>query len=154
MKAKINPPPKHPGAGIAGLTDGELGEPNDLRLGWMGFRGADLDATIDLGKETPLHSVKVNFLQLISGGIVLPREIELAVSDDGKAFHTVATQQIDLPMKGDASSQLSVNPLKLSTKDVSCRYLRFRAKSIGKLPPWHPAAGSPAWLFVDELVVN
>ena len=152
--AKVNPHAKHPGAGIAGLTDGELGEPNDLRLGWMGFRGADLDATIDFGKVIPLNSVKVNFLQLISGGIVLPREIELSVSDDGKTFHTVATQQIDLPKKGDSSSQLSVKPLELSPKNVSSRYLKFRAKSIGKLPPWHPAAGNPAWLFVDEIVVK
>ncbi|MCH9775675.1 MAG: hypothetical protein K0U90_04510 [Planctomycetes bacterium] len=154
VKAKTTPHPKHPGAGTAGLTDGELGEPKDLRLGWMGFRGADLDATIDLGKETPLQSVKANFLELISGGILLPREIELAVSDDGKAFHTVATQQFNLPKKGDASSQLSVKPLQLSLNNVSSRYLRFRAKSIGKLPPWHPAAGSPAWLFVDEIVVK
>lgn len=154
VKAKVNPHPIHRGAGTTGLTDGVLGEPKDLRLGWMGFRGADLDATIDLGKTVPLHSVKVNFLQLLSGGIVLPREIELAVSDDGEAFQTIVTQQVELTDKRDAASQLSVKPLELSPKDVSSRYIRFRAKSIGKLPAGHSAAGSPAWLFVDEIVVN
>ena len=34
------------------------------------------------------------------------------------------------------------------------RYVRFRAVSPGKLPAWHPAAGNPTWLFVDEIVVR
>ena len=25
--------------------------------------------------------------------------------------------------------------------------------NFGKLPQWHPAAGNPAWLFVDEVYV-
>ena len=150
----MEPHPLHPGAGTAGLTDGELGEPNDLRLGWMGFRGADVDATIDLGKAVPLHSVRVGFLQSVVNGMVLPRRIELAVSDDGKEFRTVATRRIDVPVERNAPGQLAVKPLVLEPKDVSARYVRFRAESVGKLPDWHPAAGNPAWLFVDEIVIR
>ena len=154
VRVTVEPHPLHPGAGTAGLTDGELGEPNDLRLGWMGFRGADVDATIDLGKAVPLCSVRVSFLQSVANGMVLPRRIELAVSDDGKEFRTVATQRIDVPVERDAPGQLAVKPLVLEPKDVSARYVRFRAESVGKLPGWHPAAGNPAWLFVDEIVVR
>ena len=154
VKVTVEPHPLHLGTGTTGLTDGELGEPNDLHLGWMGFRGADVNATIDLGKAVPLRSVRVRFLQLVPGGMVLPRQIELAVSDDGKEFRTVATRRIDVPVERDAPRQLTVKPLVLEPKDVSARYVRFRAESVGKLPGWHPAAGNPAWLFVDEIVVR
>ena len=34
------------------------------------------------------------------------------------------------------------------------RYLRVRAGNYGPLPDWHAAPGEPAWLFVDEIVVE
>jgi len=67
---------------------------------------------------------------------------------------TVATRRIDIPLKRNAPGQLAVKPLVLEPKDISARYVRFRAESVGKLPDWHPAAGNPAWLFVDEIVVR
>jgi hypothetical protein len=32
--------------------------------------------------------------------------------------------------------------------------VRVRARSLGVLPPGHPAAGVAAWLFADEVLVN
>lgn len=38
--------------------------------------------------------------------------------------------------------------------DQPARLLRVRVKNLGTLPAGHPAAGQPAWLFVDEIIVN
>lgn len=34
------------------------------------------------------------------------------------------------------------------------RYIKVIAKNRGVLPEWHEAAGSEAWLFVDEIIVK
>ena len=38
--------------------------------------------------------------------------------------------------------------------EATARYLRVRAANVGTLPAGHRAAGQPAWLFVDEILVN
>lgn len=154
VKMTVAPDRRHPGSGVAGLTDGELGEPHDLRLGWMGFRGADIDAVIDLGKTIPIQSVSANFLQSIPNGMTQPQRVELAVSDDGNKFQVVATRTIKTPVERNAPG-LAIKPQVLKTGEfVSARYVRFRAETVGKLPDWHTAAGAPAWLFIDEIAVR
>ncbi|MGB0578645.1 MAG: hypothetical protein ACPGVU_02985 [Limisphaerales bacterium] len=154
VTATVSPDPRHPGAGVAGLTDGEMGEPHDLRLGWMGFRGADVNATIDLGELIPIESASVHFLQSIPNGMTLPRNVELTVSHDGKEFRVVATREIKTPVERNAPG-LTMKPQVLKPKEATtARFIRFRATSAGMLPSWHPAAGSPTWLFVDEIVVR
>ena len=38
--------------------------------------------------------------------------------------------------------------------DTKARYVRVRGRTIGTIPAEHKAAGQPAWLFVDEILVN
>ena len=37
---------------------------------------------------------------------------------------------------------------------LEARYVRVRAKGLGVCPDWHKGAGSKAWLFVDEIILN
>ena len=37
---------------------------------------------------------------------------------------------------------------------ASVQYLRVHAENVGQCPDWHGDAGDPAWLFVDEILVN
>ena len=37
---------------------------------------------------------------------------------------------------------------------TSGKYIRVSAKNVGKLPEQHPAAGSNAWIFIDEIIIN
>jgi hypothetical protein len=159
VQANIKPHPRHPGAGLAGLTDGLLGEEKDLRLEWMGFRGSDLEATIDLGRKMPLKSVSVRFLQSVADGMVQPRRVECLVSNDGKTFRLLAASVIDVPIDRD-SKGLSVKPRVLRPEPNQgnasnhARFVRLHVESPGALPAWHPAADNPSWLFVDEIVVE
>ncbi|HRS38974.1 MAG TPA: hypothetical protein P5292_07310, partial [Bacteroidia bacterium] len=34
------------------------------------------------------------------------------------------------------------------------RYLKVKAVNYGRLPIWHPGAGYPAFIFVDEVWAN
>ena len=37
---------------------------------------------------------------------------------------------------------------------IKAKYLKVSAKTVGSLPQEHPAAGSDAWIFVDEIIIN
>ena len=37
---------------------------------------------------------------------------------------------------------------------ITTKYLKVRAETVGKLPAEHPAAGSDAWIFIDEIIIN
>ena len=34
------------------------------------------------------------------------------------------------------------------------RYVKINAKNIKTVPDWHEAAGSDAWIFVDEIIIE
>ncbi|SHM46229.1 hypothetical protein SAMN04488057_101531, partial [Cyclobacterium lianum] len=56
------------------------------------------------------------------------------------------------PLQKDAPSLLRQVDIPFSAKGV--RQLKLLASPLDKLPAWHGAAGSKAWLMVDEVVMN
>ena len=75
----------------------------------------------------------------------------LVRSLDGKEFRTVATVGHDTPPRtpGPLNRLLGSDNL-----DCGARFVRVVAHNIGTIPAWHHSAGVPAWLFVDEILVN
>jgi hexosaminidase len=149
VKLAIQADPRYPGWGPPGLTDGCFGG-TDLG-GCLGFEGPDLDATLDLGKPESIHALAAEFRQSVPVGVFLPTQVEFAVSDDGQAFHPVATVKptVSLHEQGPLAQVFAAGNL-----DVKARYVRVHADSVGVIPDWHPAKGRKAWLFVDEIMVN
>ena len=43
---------------------------------------------------------------------------------------------------------------KSDSQDLKARYVKVKATTVGKLPKEHPAAGSDAWIFVDEIIIE
>jgi hexosaminidase len=39
-------------------------------------------------------------------------------------------------------------------ENTKAKYLKVSAKTVGKLPQEHPAAGSDAWIFIDEIIIH
>ncbi len=144
------PSPRYPGLGSSSLTDGKLGsrDHNDER--WLGFEGDDLEAVVDLGAVRSVRRIGLDCLRAQTSWIFLPQWVEFAVSADGDEWETVH----------QAPVVLEVNP-RTGTQRVAAevhagpvRYLRVRARNLGKCPEWHAGAGGVAWLFVDEIVVE
>ena len=132
------------GPGTPSLVDGLQQEGEELENAcWIAFHETDLDATVDLGRPTKIHTLAAHFLQQKSLGIYLPKQVEFAVSDDGKSFRTVATLAHDVPNSEAGPLMLTIAAEHL---DVVARYVRVRAKKTG--------APGRDWLFVDEILVN
>ncbi|WP_350016355.1 family 20 glycosylhydrolase [Rhodanobacter sp. IGA1.0] len=145
------PDPHYAGAGSP-LVDGVIGDDNFNDGLWMGWRGNDLDATIDLLPATPFHHIQMRFLQQSGSWALLPRHVTYAVSDDGKTWRTLQSTPIPVDPK-DLRAMIRTVRFDTATP-VTARYLRVTAQNYGMLPPGHEGAGKPAHLFTDEILVQ
>ena len=126
----------YPAAGEATLTDGLRGGWNYNDQLWQGFVTKDrVDVVIDLEKETPIHSVVADFMQICGPEVFMPERVVISVSNDGKEFtqlaeikHEVVTFK-NFGWEGEASA----------------RYIRYQALASDKFG---------GVLFTDEIVVK
>ena len=143
--------PRYTAGGAGALTDGILGTKLFTDGRWQGYEGQDLVADVDLGRPVDVATVSVRFLQSISSRIWLPRIMEVNVSDDGRHFRPFATADHGVD---EHEPGLVIEELTVRGAPERARYVRVRARSLGQCPLWHPGAGGPAWVFVDEIRVN
>jgi hexosaminidase len=149
----LTAPDAHYAGTATQLVDGVLGSNDDYNDGlWVGWRGANLDATIDLQPAKPFHSIQMRFLQQSGSWALLPKLVTFAVSDDGKTWRTLQSTPIDVqPM----DLRVMVRTVRFdAAAPVTARYLRVTAQNYGLLPVGHEGAGKPAFLFTDEILVQ
>lgn len=131
------------------LVDGLRGGSNYKTGHWLGFQGKDLDATIDLKEPTEIQKVSFNTNVVKGDWIMGASAVTVKVSDDGKNFKEVASKKIpELPQ----NDKDGLYPQEISFAPVKARYVEVIINS-SKLPKWHGGAGSPAFLFVDEIEI-
>ncbi len=142
---------RYKGGGDIGLVDGLRGSKSHTDGHWQGYEGEDLEAVIDFGRTERIAAVTTGFLQNASSWIFLPARVEFAVSRDGKDYETVATVENDVPTD---APEILAEDFTARLNGVKARYLRVTAKTIGVCPPGHPGAGSKAWIFADEIIID
>jgi hypothetical protein len=37
---------------------------------------------------------------------------------------------------------------------VKARYVKVKARNFGPIPEWHPGAGYPSFIFIDEITIQ
>jgi len=137
--------------GTEGLVDSKLGT-LDFRDGsWQGFWGSDMECIIDFEAINNFTSVSANFYQYSNSWIFIPEEMIVEISEDGKTWKNWgnSVSDIDLKRRGKFIHTLTIK----HTEKESFRYLKLKVKNVGKVPDWHEAAGSDAWIFIDEIIV-
>jgi hexosaminidase len=138
--------------GEKGLVDSKLGT-LDFRDGsWQGFWGKDFECVVDLGEDNSISEVSANFYQYNNSWIFMPMRMEVEVSQDGKNWKNLGTIGPDTgpEERGKHIEKLTVQ----MAETIQARYIKLKAENIGKVPDWHEAAGSDAWIFMDEIVVK
>ncbi len=142
---------RYPASGQGALNDGLRGSVNHRDGLWQGFLGNDIDIIIDLGREMAVNSVQANFLQNQKSWIFLPVVVEYSLSSDGKKYHSFNEVVNRIPPKEE---QNFIQPFNFQfMENTKARYVRVKAKNLGKCPAWHEGAGEPCWMFADEIVV-
>ena len=146
------PSPRYPGTGARTLTDGALGSLDFHEGLWQGWQGADLEAVVDLGRPTPVSAVEGSLQQTALSWILLPRDLTVWLSDDGATWHMAGTAPSDQPPeRKDPFLYRLVVQMPAGTV---ARWIKVKATNPGPLPAWHPGAGTPSWIFCDEIVVR
>lgn len=142
---------QYTGGGDVGLIDGIRGNLNFASGEWQGYQNQDFVAVIDLQKETAIKKVGGGFLQDARPWIWMPTRIEFEVSDDGENFTKVADIKTDVAAT-DMKPQIKDYAQKIAP--IKARFVRVHADNLGKIPAWHPGAGSDAFIFVDEIFIE
>ncbi len=141
---------QYTGGGDNGLIDQLRGGKN-FRLGeWQGYDSIDFEAIVDLGSVQRVHKIGLGCLQDIGSWIWMPQWVEYYVSDDGQNFKLEGLIHNTIP---DNDYKAIIQDITYLT-DIETRYIKLKAKNYGKIPAWHLGAGYPAWIFVDEIVVE
>lgn len=118
---------------------------------WLGVRGKDFEAVIDLGRVRSFHRLAAGFYQSVYELIFLPESVSLAVSADGKTFQTIADIQNDVSPK---TQQALTKDFVASFAPVKARYVKLAARSLKVCPSFQKQAGQPVWMLIDELFVE
>jgi hexosaminidase len=135
--------------GPLSLVDGLKGSLSHTDGRWLGFLGTDLVATLDMRKPTEVSGVRSTFLQKPEDKILLPRIVEVAVSNDGRTYKTVYTGPVAAAQTGTA-----IGEVKADWKKTKARFVRVTAKNAQPLPAGAAPKDTDTWLFADELVVQ
>lgn len=144
--------PRYPGLGARGLLDGRGGTNAHQSPAWLGHEGIDQIATLDLGETTKIARLGVSALQSTRLGIYLPSRVEFSVSADGETFTPVAeVKPLRQPETTGVARELMLSNL---LDGVEARHIRISTVNLGVIPAGLHAAGQPAWMFLDEIVVN
>ena len=140
--------------GPFGLIDNRRGGENWRTGGWQGYQGTDFEAVIDLREVKEVGYISAGFLQDAKSWIFMPSEVEYLLSEDGVNYESVAVIPTTV-----SDTDLNVQIWNCSWSAFSqpvipeARYVKVRAKNYGDLPEWHPGAGYPAYIFIDEIVI-
>jgi len=135
------------------LIDGIRSTKNYRTGSWQGYHNRDLTATVNLGSEKIISSIKVNFLQDQGAWIFYPTEVQCFVSKDNKTFRALPSQKIDASKR---NSELKIKTTEFKIPYGNYKYVKIVAKKLGKLPEWHlgyPMDGR-SWIFVDEISIK
>ena len=146
----INPPAaQYPGNGGAfGLVNGITSTKGINSAEWLGWNGKDIEAIIDFGKTETFTTVALDVLQQEGSWIYLPQSISVFTSANGKDFTEI--NAIKLTDVADKTQ----HKIKLVLASQTAQYLKIIAHNTNKINEGKPGAGKPAWLFVDEIVVE
>ncbi|HZI53502.1 MAG TPA: DUF4838 domain-containing protein [Chitinophagaceae bacterium] len=132
------------------LTDGKRGS-HDYDNNWINFGGKDLEIIIDLDKQEKVRKIGSGYYQLGFWLRLLPTNVEYYTSMDGINFELVGNVENTLPIDQYGGYLREFNT-EFAPREA--RYIKVRARSMGNTPGWHPGAGRPARMLVDEIVVE
>lgn len=135
------------------LIDGIRSTKNYRTGSWQGYWDQDLVATVDLGSQKTISSVKVNFLSDQGAWIFYPTEVQCFVSNDNKKFKAIPSQKIN---SAEKNSDLEIKTIEFKIPNTNYKYVKIVAKKLGALPEWHlgyPMDGR-SWIFVDEISIK
>jgi hexosaminidase len=143
-------PQKTHDAGNEGLTDGQLGSEKSNAL-WTAFKENDLEMVVDLEKKISLKRIAIQFLHNPNAAVLMPRTVTLMASNDGKNWEMLKSFSLWKLREDKTIIKLDYA---ITTGKNAFRYVKIMAKNVATCPEGLAQTGKPAWIFVDEVVIE
>jgi len=139
------------GTGEYTLVNGVRGSTNHADGEWQAWSGTNMAIVIDLQQATEIHTISAGSLQSAGSYIFLPKKVEFYISADGFNFNKVAeVANVVDPLSGEKQ----LKEFTATFKPVTAKFVKVVAQNLGKCPKGHIGEGKPAWLFIDEIIVE
>ncbi len=134
------------------LTDGALGG-NGFYANWLGFEGNHLEAIVDLDQVQQISTISMAFLQVTNHVVFFPTKVTYYGSKDNSNYSKLGEVRNTNPL----TKKSKVNDIQyfdVNKVNQQLRYIKIIAENMGQPPYWHHAAGTPSWIFADEILIN
>jgi uncharacterized membrane protein len=133
------------------LIDGKLGDTNFKSGKWFGFKETPFEAYLYFNTPVMVSKITINSLIDIGSYIMPAQHIEVWGGKDAANLTLLKSLDPTQPTKIESLQfkgfEFSFGPQKISV-------IKLVAKSVQKLPLWHPGKGDKGWFFVDEVFLN
>ncbi len=150
----IYPPHKtYPGMGAQSLIDGKKADSDQFRVpNWLGFKDTDFAAYLYFEEEVPeIQQITLSYGRNVGAYIMPPVKVTVWGGENEqslKRLGSVRTEKI-----GSYVSNITTGvPIEIPKGKYAC--FKVVAETLKVLPEWHRGAGTPAWVFVDEVLFN
>ncbi|MDO5665759.1 MAG: family 20 glycosylhydrolase [Bacteroidia bacterium] len=143
--------PNYTYSGESMLVDGLFGSSTNYKTGkWLGFKGEDIVAVIDMLEPTEITSAEIRCCVVTGDWIFDASEIILESSDNESVFTPVNSQKL---IDANTNHWSDIATHTLSFEPVTARYYKITIKPT-VMPVWHSGKGNKAFMFIDEIVLN
>ena len=133
------------------LTDGLVGAGPYNSGDFAGWYNQPFAAIIDMGgaeySEVTLSTIVFKYDWIINA-----RNFSVHASQDGENFTDLA--RMDIKTEGQMDEGNGCKDYTLKFEPTDAKYLKVIAECCTALPSWHPGAGKPGFLFIDEIIVK
>ncbi|RAI99373.1 hexosaminidase [Chitinophaga skermanii] len=114
---------------------------------WLGWNGKNMEAVVDLGKPSTVKNISFNTVHAPGKWIYKPKVVTMYASNDGRIYRIIYTENV--------FNKEGVFKVNAKVPNVPARFIKIVAENFGTIPAGAPAgAGSPAWFFIDEIIVE
>lgn len=133
------------------LTDGVVGVGPYNSGDFAGWYNKPFEAVVEMD-GTPYSKVTVSTFVFKHDWILNPKTITILTSEDGETFTKVAA--MDVVLEGEINDGNGCRDYTLKFDETTANFIKVIAETYTELPEWHPGAGRPGFLFIDEIIVN
>lgn len=148
LELKNEPSPVYNAGGNSAIINGIIG--SDEKYGdkeWLGFAGDDFEGSIELKTPGTLENIQFRFFNAPGQWIYPPKSVEVMLKNS--AGETMATYTAPVPQ-----TDQKVVSVDLNLENTAAQYLEIKVPNFGIIPDGRQGAGNPAWLFIDEIILN
>ena len=159
----VAPADKFSAGNLQVLRDKKLGIPGNWGEGWIGFQGCDsLVIDLELDEAIDPSGVRIGFCHYAPDWVLHPEQVSVQWSKDGKKYSNRRTlEPVSLPADEQHDCHSIVTQYQFVRKGLfrrrearKVRFMRITVRPQQSIPAWHPNAGEPAWLMIDEINVQ